>query len=336
MKELFAKRNGLLRKNGLIAVIIFIFFGLLAASFVAVGLLTYLLVALTIPLFILPLSFSFQRAVIILRDNNETLTFKMIIEGYRLYFSERFMSTFSFFKTILWSILVYIATTIIVDLTVNLSFYFTNYMGYQEFFHGLVEALESLNTETIYQYIQTHADILTVVELYVGLPPLAILSLFFLTSFSISGTSLFLRFSSLKYPGNYLALIHTSMIKANRKKFYGRYLALNWPLYILFIGGLALGGYLGSFYQISVSSIFTFGLMMGLFLSLGLYGAVYIANKEALYNSLIDDYKEIDSKMRDDLQKNISAQIEAMLKEQDSLKELEDNEENKNDSNESQ
>ena len=341
MSNLRQDRNERLRKNSGFAIIIFVFLALLAAAFISVGLLWITLILVIIPLIVLPLFFSFQRAVVIMRNENETLSFRMIMEGFGLYYQERFNSNFGVVRTLLWGLLVYFISAVVTNIVINLSFYYTNFMNYYYFFNGLMEEIKTLNLDNLNAYLENYRTLLNVIDVSTVLPPLFITTMFALYSMSKSSISIFLRFSNIKYPGRFLTAIHQKMIKDNKGTFLKRYWSLNWPLYLLFIMGMGVGGYLGYLYRYDADVIYVFGLMGGVLISFLLYGPIYIANKEAIYISFIEEYKKVDEDIKKEFANSISQRMEALLKEQEQLQKMkqeqekEDNQEIKNDSDES-
>ena len=76
-KEIRDLSRNNVKKNGLFAFIIFIFAALVTSAFVFLNLLIDGLVIAIIPLIILPTMFSFQRAIMVLREES-TLSFSLI------------------------------------------------------------------------------------------------------------------------------------------------------------------------------------------------------------------------------------------------------------------
>ena len=111
-KEIRDLSRNNVKKNGLFAFIIFIFAALVTSAFIFLNLLIDGLVIAIIPLIILPTMFSFQRAIMMLREES-TLSFSLIFGGYRQYFSSRFRSNYLFFKSLLRLILIYLLTSFI-------------------------------------------------------------------------------------------------------------------------------------------------------------------------------------------------------------------------------
>ena len=317
--RVFSREN--VKKNGLFSIVIFFFAALVTSSFFFLNLLfdwTYLFV---VPLVILPTLFSFQRAIILLREE-DTLSFSVVFSGYRQYFSSRFSSTYSFFNTLL-RLLIIFAITYLTSFTITfIVFLSTNYLGMKDVYNEINSMEYTL--ERINILIDDYQDLFKAFRFYSTFPPLFIISVSALFFFSRNSISYFMRISSVNYSGRYISSIHRLMIKNNSKAFYKAYFSLNYPLYILYILSFALGGYVGYLIHRDFNYILTFALAFSLFISLAIFGFKYFANKEALYYGFVEEYAEVDDmikKARDDQLAEIKRKEEEYQK---LMKELED------------
>ena len=316
-------------KNGLFSIIIMIFAGLICGSIMLLNLFFADLFIFIVPLIILPTMFAFQRAIIALREEN-VLSFSLVFSGYRLYFSERFSSTYSFFKNLLKLLIIYVGTSFISTIVINLSFYFSNFMGFKDIISEIMNS--DLSVDVINSLLEKHALFFEVYQMANTLPALFAVSIMGLFCFSISGHSFFLRVSGLKYAGAAIKEIFHRFLKRNRKEFFNVYLALNWPLYLLFIFGLALGGYVGSVFRYTYGSIFAFATAFAIFLSFGIYGSIYFANKEALYYAFLDKIQIEEKIINSEIKKAIeqlrnSSEISSLIGDLDNVP-LEEDEKN--------
>ncbi|MCR4911186.1 MAG: hypothetical protein K5925_01505 [Bacilli bacterium] len=318
-KELRKSSWDVVKKNGYFSIIVFFFMAIIIASLVFVNLLFDDLFLIVVPLVVLPICFAFQRAIIILREN-DTLSFSLIFSGFSQYFSERFSSTYSFFNSLWKLILIYLGVGFITFITVNLSFYNTNFLGMKD----IIDEISStqLTIEALDSLYEQHLDFFVSYRMALSLPCLFALSISALFFFSKNSISFFLRATPIKLSGRDISYLHLQMIKYHKGLFYKRYFALNWPLFILFIGGFALGGYVGSLYYYNSNSIFTFGLAFALVISFAIFGFKYFANKEAIYLSLVEQYKfteELLNKKRQQELERIKRQQEQYQKMLDEL-----------------
>lgn len=322
-----------LNKNGLISIAIMFFCGLICGAVVLVGLLFVDLIIFIVPLIIFPTMFAFQRAIIALKTER-TLTFSLVFSGYGQYFNPRFSSTYSFWKNLLWLLIVYVGVSTIAIFVSNLFFYTTNFMGFIDIFNQIVDS--GLNYEALDAILNEHAEFFAIYYMANNLPQLFAVAIMGLYFYSTTGHSFFLRMSGVKYPGNYIKDLFLRVVRKNRGEFLKYYFALNWPLYVLFIGGLALGGYIGTFFRFDYGSIFTFGLAFAIFMSFGLYGSIYFANKEAIYFALLGKIQKEDEIFKEEVKRTLqrmvnSEEVQEIIKELDN----ETQEEQKNDSEES-
>ena len=301
VKELNKLTREFRGKNGYFAILLFVFLGILAAAFSALNFLFGLLIIIIVPLIILPLSFSFQRATIIMRDQNQTLSFKMIWDGFKMYFSPRFNSTYNFFRTLLWGLLIYVVLTIVTDIVINLSFYYTNYNNWHDIITELATLIKNMDTAAIENFMVDHQREISIYLLFSEYPVMVILSFYALRNFMFHSTTMFLRFSSLNYTGQYFRALFLMFLKKNRKEYTKAFYYLNWPMFVLFAGGMALGSYLTSLYKLEASLMFTGGLMMGLLLMFAIYGVFYIASKEALHHYFSEQFRLADIDLRNQI-----------------------------------
>ena len=333
-KEVRKSSWNIVKKNGYFSILVFFFMALIISSLVFVNLLFDDLFIFVVPLLVLPICFAFQRAIIVLRES-DTLSFSLIFSGFSQYFSERFSSTFSFFNSLWKLILIYLGMSFVTFIVINLSFYYTNFMGMRDVFNEIA-MMEELDIETLNAILEQNMEFFTTYRMAVSLPCLFILSISALFFFSRNSISFFLRATPIKLSGRDISFLHLSMIKYHKSEFYKLYFGLNWPLFLLFIGGFALGGYIGSLYYYNSNSIFTFGLAFALFISFGLYGFKYVANKEAIYLAMVERYKEteelLSNQRKQELEriKRQQAEYQRMLDELNRQKESLQDEENNN------
>ena len=333
ISELREQSRQNLRKNGLISVAIMFFCGLICGAVTLAGLLFVDLFIIIVPLIVLPTMFAFQRAIIALRTEG-TLTFSLVFSGYGQYFNPRFSSTYSFWRNFLWLLIVYVGVGMIAMFASNLYFYYTDFMGFTDILNQMLEA--GLSYETLEAILNEHADFFAIYYMANSLPQLFAVAIMGLYFYSTTGHSFFLRVSGVKYPGNYIRDLFIRVVRKNRGEFLKYYFALNWPLYVLFIGGLALGGYVGSLFRFEYGSIFTFALAFAILLSFGLYGSIYFANKEAIYFALLDKIQKEDNILKEEVKRTLQHMV-GSEEIQEIIKELDNGnvEEQKNDSEES-
>ena len=276
-----------LHKNGIISYVLFLFAVLLACGFIALNLLVSSFFILTIPFVVLPLMFAAQAATRLMRDTS-TLTLKGFFRCFFGYFSEHFRSSFRTIRSALFSLIFY-GGVLLTSFTVALPcFYAFNYLNFKEFVDTLPTLLNQ--TSSIDAFLDDYIKVFNMISVCTTFPALTAFAFVFVYLADRNSVSIFYRLDNVKNNGRYLALINDLVIKNNRKQFNKAYWALNWPFYLLFILGFAGGAYLGYLYSFDSSSLFTFGLIGAIFVSFVIYGPSLMANKEAIYKSLNNEY----------------------------------------------
>ena len=332
ISELREQSRQNLHKNGLISIAIMFFCGLICGAVMLANLLFVDLFIILVPLIVLPTMFAFQRAIVALKNEN-TLTFSMVFSGYGQYFNPRFSSTYSVWRNLLWLVIVYFGVGFISIFAINLYFYIVDFMGFRDILAQLMDSGLSYEAiETIYTENAEFFKIYNIANYFPQLFAVSVMGLFF---FSTTGHSFFLRVSGVKYSGNYIRDLFIRVIRKNRGEFLKYYFALNWPLYVLFIGGFVLGAYVGSIFEFDYTSMFAFGVAFAIFLSFGIYGSIYFANKEAIYFAMLDKIQKEDLVFKEEVKRTLQ-RLAGSENIQEILKEFEEpNEEQKNDSEES-
>lgn len=285
-----------LRNNGSFAVIIFIFAGILIAALSLLDLVfsDLIIFLVLIPLLVLPIIFSFH-FVILHKSEVDKFSLGIFFQGFRIYFSEHFNSSFSFWKTLGIGLLIYIGTTILSLLTINLPMYNANVFNFKTIIDQFVDIIYSnMSVEVLNNFVNDNWQALNLIALFVNALPLTVCAFYTVYSFSRNSVSIFLRDDMGKYQGKYLKVFNDNFIKQNRLRFFKADLYLNWPYYLGFICFYALGGYLGSLYDCSAVCTFTFALFISLFIYIAVFGSLRYANKEAIYQYFKEDYKKFD------------------------------------------
>ena len=277
-------------KNGYTAYLIFFFSMVVVAGVIAINLWLPYFFYLLVPMLIIPIFFACQASIILLRDA-EQLTLGGFFKCFFGYFGEHFRSTFRVIRSFLFSLIFFggiFFTSLIVTF---ISFYFTNYCG----FHDLVNSINILDVTSVTaidEILNKYAYAINMYGICTSFPALTAMTFVFIYLCSKSSVSLFLRLNNYKITGRYLGIIHANVMKKNRKLFLKYYWSLNWPLCVLLVLGFGLGAYVGTLYQLSATSLYTFGLIIALFVAFVFYGPTYLANKEAISIAFKEQYDE--------------------------------------------
>ena len=288
------------KQNGFLAALCFFIAAILSGGLLMVCVFFIDLALLILPFFVLPIFFSFERAIIYLR-NNSTLTFSLIFSGYTGYYSERFRSTYNVLGEIWKLIIIYFATSFVSVIVGFIAFYYTNFLGFQDMIVKMM-SLKNVTLDSFNSIIDSYPDAYRAFTIVNFVPAATLTSIIGLFLYSTNSVSFFIRISEVKFTGRFIKRIFVRFKKDNASRFYGRFMSLNWPLFVLFILGFALGGYLGYIYKPQSAYIFTFGLVTAFILSFGVFGSFYIANKEAIYFSFINEIQQASFKVKKELE----------------------------------
>ena len=324
-RELMAISMDNYRKNGIIAHVIFFFLSLLAAAFLLLCLFYVDLFLLIVPLIAIPIFFAAQVIVVLLREENY-LTFGGFFNCFKNYFTSKFASTFRVIRSAMWSFLIYIVFAIVYGIAINLSFYYTNYMGYAEIF-AEISTTQIASTSDINEIYNLHKEFFNNLLIYMNVPSLFVSAISFIYLIGRNAIGLFDRLNNMGEPGELNKLAHNILAK----HLNGAFIKLNWPLFILFAGGFAGGATLGYYYLGTYNGVYTLGIAIAIFATFGLYGPFFLANNEAIYISFKDQYVSEKIKLKGQLMMS----VEEMMKKFQEKHPEQFQDEQKNDSDES-
>ena len=330
LRQLMAISMDNYRKNGLISHAIFFFLSLLAAAFLLLCLFYVDLFLIIVPLIAIPLFFASQVIVVLFREESY-LTFGGFFNCFKNYFTPKFASTFRVIKSAIWSFVVYLVFAIIYGITINLSFYYTNYMGYADIFTEIANT-QIASTADINEIYNLHKDFFNKIMIYMNVPSLFVSAISFIYLIGRNAIGLFDRLNNMGEPGELNKLAHNNISNQYRKEINGAFIKLNWPLFFLFTLGFAGGAVLGYYNLGSYNGVYTLGIALAILISFGIYGPFFLANNEAIYLSFKDRYAEEKNKVKGQLMNSIE---EMMKKYQEQYPELNEDDEQKNDSDES-
>jgi len=327
--DFLIKAQSARKSNGWIAVVCFFVAALLCSGIILLSSFYSSLIVLLVPLFIFPIMFSFQRAIIYLRSNS-TLSFGLFFSGIAHYFSERFRSTYGFFGEILKIFLVFIGSFFLSTMVAYFVFYYSNLYGFVDMLNEVIN-LPYLTIETFEYLIDKYKDVYTYFSIVVQVPTTVITTIFAFLMYSMNSISMFIRFSDVKYSGKFIRRTFKKFKKDNFSNLLKNYLSLNWPFYLLFLIGFGVGGFLGFLYQKDPNTIYGFGFAIAFFLSFSVYGLFYFANKEAIYQVYIPEIINTSDSVKD----SIMRLFEGMNFNKDEIEEIIEGEDKENDSKES-
>lgn len=290
---------------------------------------------IVIPVLGIPFFFASILSHFQLKMTNEVRT-RNFFRFFAVYFTRPFRSSFrvlvSFFKSLMIDVVFSILLFIIVYL------FFTNNYGdaFNDNFVGFFSTIGDTSlTATAYNdaiqgYLSANNNMLYVFFNLIFIPSSFLSSLSFIYFISLESFSVFVRLNTPQNPPVYIRVALKEAIKKQGRSFYGTYLGLNWPLFLLFIIGF-VGGLTISLQFISdVTLASSIAMMSGLGL-LSLFVPFYFNNMEAIYSFLDKDVhtisKNLTKQMILDIQaeKNLAEkEAELLAKTLDDLKDGED------------
>ena len=312
-----------LRKNGIISLILFILVMLVSSGLLIVS---YFLIDVTIiivPFLVIPSFFACVLASYLMREE-QLLTLRGFLKCFGIYFTGEFNSTFSVIRSFLKALLIAVVFGVIYAIVINLILYNINFMNFQANMSDITNHLGP-TSENIDYVMTTYKDFLNMVMIINSLPVSFVLAMSFIFFASRASISIFTRMNTQEYLGQVNFIAHKNVMSKYSKEFNKAYFFLNWPLFIVFAISFAGGGLIGYLILPTYASVASFAIMIGTYVTLGLYGPFLTANNEAIYLYLKDKYDMEYDKLK----------IEANRSMEELLKKLEEmNEERKKDSNE--
>ena len=280
--------------------IVFFFSSILAAGLILLNLFLPGLFLIIVPFLVIPLLFAAQFASSAIGEGH-FMSLKGFFACFGLYFTEHFRSTYKVIKTSLISFGIFLAIFLTSNLVVFTSFNSTNFLNTQAFVEDIANS--DMGDITVIETLIEQYRFLLDTYLICTLLPSSFIFVVLVTYFmSLNSYSMFYRISCVDAPGRAIAVIYERTLKANRKLFVKCHWGLNYPLVILFLGGFALGGYIGFLYSYNFNSIFTFGLAIAVFISFAAFGPKYFANKHAIADYLAPHfYQELNKSIKSDI-----------------------------------
>ncbi len=290
---------------------------------------------IVIPIVGIPFFFASILSHFQLKINNEVRT-RHFFRFFAAYFTRPFRSSFrvliSFFKSLMIDAVFSILLFIIIYL------FFTNNYGdtFNNNFVGFFETISNTSlTATAYNdavqgYLSANNNMLYVFFNLIFIPSSFLSSLSFIYFISLESFSIFARLNAPQNPPVFIRVALKEAIKKQGRSFYGTYLGLNLPLFLLFIVGF-ISGLTISFQFISDATLASsIAMMSGLSLT-SLFVPFYFNNMEAIYSFLDKDIQTISKNLTKQMildiqtEKNLAEkEAELLSKTLDDLKETED------------
>ena len=323
------------KKNGYFAYLIYFFLALITSGIVFLNVFISSYFWLIFLVVCLPLMFAFERAVLVLREEN-VLSLRTIFSGVKTYFTSRFISTYSFFKTVIRTLLWGLLFAVLIFFIMYGIFKGNNILQFNDMVNEFI-SLKNLDSNAVEAIFNKYRTCVNFFMTWFTIAANFVIYLIFFHYINKHSTHLFMETSPYGDNPRYAKMLFRQFLKERRFEFLGKYFLLQWPLYLLFVIGMLLGGYLGSLYAFDGLIISTFALAIGLLLSIGLCGGFTLANKEALVTYFLPSFKKLEEENNKRALEQIkqmaeyNAQREAFLKQmreqwnsQNQNKEIED------------
>ncbi len=291
---------------------------------------------IVIPLLGIPFLFASILTHFQLKMNNEVRT-RNFFRFFAVYFTRPFRSSFrvliSFFKSIVVDAFFTIVLFIIIYL------FFTNNYGdtFNNNFVGFFETITDASlTTTAYNdavqgYLSANNNMLYVFFNLIFIPSSFISCLAFLYFISLESFSIFVRLNAPQNPPVFIRVALKEAIKKQGKSFYGTYLGLNWPLFLLFIIGFVGGLTISLQFNGDATFASSIAMMAGLGLT-SFFVPFYFNNMEAIYSFIDKDVRTISKNLTKQMILDIQAERNLVEKEAELLsKTLDELKETEND-----
>lgn len=248
-----------------------------------------------IPLIGIPFFFAVIISHYQLKTNNEIRT-RSFIQFFAVYFTKPFRSSFrvifSFFKSLL------IETGLTIILFIGLYLFFTNAYGssFNSNFAGFFETIGDASlsatayNEAIQGYLSANNNMLYVFFNLIFIPANFAGGIAFIYFISLESFSIMARLAFPQNPPTFIRMAVKGAIKKQGKSFYGTYLGLNWPLYLLLLIGAVSGIVITLQFTSDMTLASTIGMISGLGLT-SFFLPFYLNNMEAIYSLLASDVR---------------------------------------------
>lgn len=292
------------RSYGYASYILFFFSLLIASGILAINLFLPVLTYFLIPFMVIPAFFAAEVSIILLRRDGG-ITVGGYFRAFFGYFSDHFRSTYGFIKSALFALAFFGGTLIIAMISVTTTFVLTNYLGFSDFMHGLINVYSG-SIEDITAYLNAHMGVINIWLMCTSYPAITMFFFVFMYLSSRESISIFYRMNKSMLPGKLIQYLHRSLLKRDRQLIRKYHWSLNYPLFVLLLIGYGVGSYVGYIYNRTAGAMNTFGVIIALFLAFGIFGPKYLANKESIYDAVKDGYKEIEDEMKAEYQTAIA------------------------------
>lgn len=287
--------------------------GILIAAILALDLILPTLSIFTVPLLILPIIFSstLQHALF---HNDQPLTVRGAFKTFGLYFRSNFNGSFSFFKSLLFAVIVFVSFEMTISSITSMVLQHTNpdFIDSLNTFYVMLEdgtfTMEEFNNVlTMNHYILFNYLCIVI------FPSWYLAIIFFIYKITRSAITIYFRIGVRNINNRFVNYVYRDVARRNFWRMIGNYLSLHWPLFILLLLGFAGGTVGGYFLRQELLFVLTCGVVGGALLA-AFYLPFYFPNQEALFDYYETEFQKgvmnVTNKLLNTIQENIDLSME--------------------------
>lgn len=299
--------------------------GIIGAALIALDLVIPGLVIVVFPFLIIPIYFSAHLSHVLLKTNMQ-ITFGKSMRNFGTYYRGEFFGSYSIWRSIIKSLLVFLITEMTLSFIVSTIFYTLSdsFTKTVETFYQAISS-ESITLEDMNAILMMNDGVLFKYICIVVFPSLYLAILFFIYNLSRNSITIYYRMHSRNTNARYIRLMYADVLRHQRWPMLRAYVSLNWPFYLLLALGFAGGTVGGYFWDQSILTMLTCGFIGGATLSV-FFLPFYFGNQEALYDTFAGQFKQSTSNIATLLLRSLQENIDMSIEEKDRLeKSLENN-----------
>ena len=292
--------------------------GVLIAAIIAIDFIVPSFVIFSFPLLILPILFSSTFQHVLLHEKRP-LTVKSAFRGFGLYFRSGFNGTFSFFKSLLFGVIVFLSVEMIISTITSTVLQHNNpdFIDYLNTFYAMLEdgsftMVDFNNVLTMNHYVLLNYLCIVI------FPSLYLAIIFFIYKITRSAITIYFRFNVRNLNNRFVSYVYRDVARRNFWKMIGSYFSLHWPLFILLILGLGGGTVGGYFLQQDLFFVLVCGLVGGAIM-VTFYLPFYYSNQEALFDYYGNEFQKGVVNITNRLLQNIQTNIDLSMEEKEEL-----------------
>lgn len=284
MSNLRSNAIAIYKRTWLESWLIGLFTGVLIASILALNYFFPTLWILTVPLIILPIFFAGITSHLRLRIN-EPLTFSKSLKEFTLFYRFPFNSSFSYIGSFFKSLIILFAF-ILLGSSLGFSIAYILKPGLNNSLAELETIMNdgrNITFELIHDLLVMNDYALFTYLCIIILPAFFFFTLVLLYFLTRNATGVYLRNNIKTNNPQFIRLVQNYVYAKYRMKMFKKYMALNWPLLVLYLLGFVSGTAFMMNMSISLFNILASALAGGI-LAVSFFLPFYFCNMEAIYS----------------------------------------------------